>query len=339
VGATPSSRSDPEEKYVIPSTRRIALAAALASVLPLVACQKADRPTVVKLDYATYNPVGLLLKEKGLLDQDLAKDGIKVEWVKSLGSNKSLELLNSKSVDFGSTAGAAALIARSNGNPIRSVYVYSKPEWTALVTTPGSGVNRIEDLKGKKVAVTRGTDPFVFLVRSLASVGLSDKDVEIVPLQHPDGKTALERGDVAAWSGLDPLMATTEVERGSKLFFRSPDWNTYGVLNVREEFAQKHPEIVDRVLAAYEKARKYAIAHPDELKAALAKEAHLSDPVAVVVIGRTDISSGVIGEKQAASILAAGEVLKKGGVVKPDVDVGAVVKALIDPTFSARLAN
>jgi sulfonate transport system substrate-binding protein len=315
------------------------LALALAAIVPLLACQKADRPSVVRLDYATYNPVGLLLKDKGFLERELATDGIQVEWTKSLGSNKSLELLNSKSVDFGSTAGAAALIARSNGNPVRSIYVYSKPEWTALVTRPGSPIQRIEDLKGKKIAVTRGTDPFVFLVRSLASVGMSDKDVEIVPLQHPDGKMALERGDVAAWSGLDPLMATSEVERGSKLFFRSPDWNTYGVLNVRDEFAQKYPAIVDRVLAAYEQARKYAIEHPDELRAALAKEAHLTDPVALVVIGRTDITSGAIGEKQAAAILAAGDVLKRSGVVKPDVDVAAVVKALIDPSFSSRLPN
>jgi len=313
------------------------LALALAAIVPLLACQKADRPSVVKLDYATYNPVGLLLKDKGFLERALATDGIQVEWTKSLGSNKSLELLNSKSVDFGSTAGAAALIARSNGNPVRSIYVYSRPEWTALVTTKGSGIERIEDLKGRKVAVTRGTDPFVFLIRSLASVGLSDKDVEIVPLQHPDGKTALERGDVAAWSGLDPLMATSEVENGSKLFFRNPDWNTYGVLNVRDEFAEKYPAIVDRVLAAYEQARKYAIEHPDELKAALAKEAHLGDPVAVVVIARTDITSGSIGEKQAAAILAAGEVLKKSGAVKPDVDVAAVVKSLVDSSFSARL--
>jgi len=317
----------------------VAVSLAIAATLPLLACQKADKPAVVKLDYATYNPVGLLLKDKGFLERELAKDGTQVEWVKSLGSNKSLELLNSKSVDFGSTAGAAALIARSNGNPIRSIYVYSKPEWTALVTAPGSGIKRIEDLKGKKVAVTRGTDPFVFLVRSLASVGLTDKDVEIVPLQHPDGKTALERGDVAAWSGLDPLMATSEVEKGSTLFFRNPDWNTYGVLNVREEFAQRHPAIVDSVLAAYEQARRYAISHPEELKAALAKEAHLNDPVAVVVIGRTDITSGVIGEKQADAILAAGDVLKRAGVVKSEVDVAAVVKVLIDPSFAARLPN
>ncbi len=278
------------------------VALALAVLLPLAGCHKADKPETVKLDYATYNPVGLLLKEKGFLERSLAKDGVRVEWAKSLGSNKSLEFLNSKSVDFGSTAGAAALIAKSNGNPIRSIYIYSKPEWTALVTTTGSGIQKIGDLKG-------------------------------------DGKTALERGDVAAWSGLDPLMATTEVEKGSKLFFRSADWNTYGVLNVREEFARSYPAIVDRVLAAYEEARAYAIAHPDELKAALAKEAHLADPVAQVVLGRTDISSGVIGEKQAIAILAAGDVLKKSGIVKSDVDVAAMVKALVDPSFSARLAH
>jgi sulfonate transport system substrate-binding protein len=207
------------------------------------------------------------------------------------------------------------------------------------VTRADSGISRIEDLKGKKIAVTRGTDPFVFLIRSLASVGLTDKDVEIVPLQHPDGKTALERGDVAAWSGLDPLMATSELEKGSKLFFRSADWNTYGVLNVREEFARKYPALVDRVLAAYEQARLHALAHPEELKAALAREAHLSDPVARVVLGRTDVSSGAIGERQAAAIQAAGEVLKKNGIVKADVDVPATVQALVDPSFSARLGK
>lgn len=319
--------------------RRLPLALALALLLPLAACSKGEKPEALKLDFATYNPVGLVLKEKGFLEAALAKEGIKVEWTKSLGSNKALEFLNSRSVDFGSTAGAAAFIARSNGNPIRSVYVYSKPEWTALVTTAGSGIGRIEDLKGKKIAVTRGTDPFIFLTRALDSVGLTEKDVEIVPLQHPDGKAALERGDVAAWSGLDPLMAASELEQGSKLFFRNADWNTYGVLNVREEFARRHPALVDVVLAAYEQARAYAIAHPDELRAALAKEAHLSDAVARVVLGRTDLTGGAIGDAQGAAIRAAGDVLKRNGVVKAEVDVAATVQALIDPSFSARLGR
>jgi len=316
--------------------RHVAIAAV---ALVATACRQAEKPEVVRLDYATYNPVGLLLKDKGFLEQALARDGIKVEWTRSLGSNKALELLNSGSVDFGSTAGAAALIARSNDNPVRAIHVFSRPEWTALVTTPATGIQRIEDLKGKKIAVTRGTDPFVFLIRALDSVGLTEKDVEVVPLQHADGKAALERGDVSAWAGLDPLMATAEIDKGARLFFRNADWNTYGVLDVREEFARRYPAIVDRVLSSYDQARRHALAHPDELKAVLAREAHISDQVAGVVLGRTDISSSAIGDRQVATLLAAGEVLKKSGVVKASVDVPTAVKALVDPSFSERLAR
>ena len=81
------------------------------------------------------------------------------------------EFLNAGSIDFGSTAGSAALVAKINGNPIKSIYVYSRPEWTALVTRKDSTINKIEDLKGKTVAVTRGTDPHIFLVRALLGVG------------------------------------------------------------------------------------------------------------------------------------------------------------------------
>src|SRR5512144_2949878 len=183
----------------------LALSLALAVAVP--GCRKDERPASVRLDFAYYNPLSLVLREKRFLEDDLARDGIKVEWVQSLGSNKALEFLNSSSIDFGSTAGGAALLARANGNPVRAVYVYSKPEWTALVTTPRSGIATVADLRGKRVAVTRGTDPYIFLLRALDAAGLTEKDVELVPMQHPDGKNALERGDVAAWSGLDPLMA------------------------------------------------------------------------------------------------------------------------------------
>src|SRR5205814_8467244 len=73
----------------------------------------------------------------------------------------------------------------------------------------------ISDLKGKRVAVTRGTDPHIFLVRALLDAGLTERDITPVLLQHPDGKTALIRGDVDAWAGLDPMMAQAEVDRKS----------------------------------------------------------------------------------------------------------------------------
>src|SRR5262249_28930307 len=158
-------------------------------------------PSEIRIDWATYNPVSMLLKDKGFLEKEFAKDGIGIRWVQTLGSNKALEFLNAGSIDFGSTAGSAPLLARSNGHPLKSIYVYSQPEWTALVTRKDTTINKITDLKGKRVAVTRGTDPHIFLVRALLSVGMSEKDIVPVLLQHPDGKIALIRGDVDGWAG------------------------------------------------------------------------------------------------------------------------------------------
>jgi sulfonate transport system substrate-binding protein len=293
----------------------------------------------VRLDWAYYNPVSLVLKDKKWLEDDLRTSGIKVEWVQSLGSNKALEFLRGKSVDFGSTAGAAAFIGRANGNPIKAIYVYSAPEWTALVTSPASNISRVEDLRGKRVAVTRGTDPHVFLLRSLASAGLSEKDIQVVPLQHPDGKVALERGQVDAWAGLDPYMAQLEVEKGFKLFFRRPDWNSFGVLNVREAFASEHPDITDRVLRSYEKARQWCLEHSDEARAILQSAAQLTPQVAQKVWERTNLKDSKLGATQRQVILDSANALKANGIIDPNTDVEKVVNELVDPSFGDRIAT
>jgi sulfonate transport system substrate-binding protein len=312
------------------SRRSLVASVLLAGLLP-TASFAADKPSTIDIDWATYNPVSMVLKEKGLLEKEFAKDGIGIRWVQTLGSNKALEFLNAGSIDLGSTAGSAALLARINGNPIKSIYVYSQPEWTALVTRKDTKINTIEDLKGKRVAVTRGTDPHIFLVRALLSKHLTEKDIVPVLLQHPDGKTALIRGDVDAWAGLDPMMAQAEIEDGARLFYRDKGANTWGILNVREEFLKDHPDLVKRVLAVYEQARKYSLANYDEERKAFIAATKL--PVAVVdkqLKERTDLTHSKIGKEQRESILAAGLALQQAGVIKADVDVKSTVDALID---------
>jgi len=320
-------------------TRRAFGVAAVASAAFAVRPAKAA-PSEIRVDWATYNPVSLVLKDQGLLEREFAADKIGVRWVFSAGSNKALEFLNAGSLDFGSTAGAAALIARINGNPIKSVYVYSRPEWTALVTKGDSPIKTVADLKGKRVAVTRGTDPHIFLVRALAGAGLTTKDITMVLLQHQDGRLALERGDVHAWAGLDPLMAAAEIDGGARLFYRKPEANTWGVLNVREDFAKENPEIVRRVLKVYEEGRKWSLANPDKLRALMVSVTKLSDAVIAKQLNeRTDISSGMIGQPQADSIIAAGKALQEAGVIAADVDVMKVTNGMIDPSFIKAVAS
>jgi len=316
------------------SRRSLFASALMVGLLPTGALFAADKPSTINIDWATYNPVSMILKDKGWLEKEFEKDGIKVRWVQTLGSNKALEFLNAGSIDFGSTAGSAALVSKINGNPIKAIYVYSRPEWTALVTRKDSAISKIADLKGKRVAVTRGTDPHIFLVRALLSAGLSEKDIQPVLLQHPDGKTALIRGDVDAWAGLDPMMAQAEIEDGAKLFYRNAAANTWGILNVREQFAKDHPDLVKRVLAVYEQARKYSLAHYDELKAAFIAVTKLSDTVVDKQLKeRTGLTYNKIGAQQRDSILAAGIALQQAGVIPANVDVKKTLDDLVDDQY------
>jgi len=316
-------------------SRRSILASALfVGLLPSGTLFAADNPKTINIDWATYNPVSMVLKEKGLLEKEFAKDGIGIRWVQTLGSNKALEFLNAGSIDFGSSAGAAALVSKINGNPIKSIYVYSQPEWTALVTRKDTDIKKIADLKGKRVAVTRGTDPHIFLVRALQSVGLTEKDIHPVLLQHPDGKTALIRGDVDAWAGLDPMMAQAEVEDGARLFYRNKSANTWGILSTRIEFLKEHPDLVKRVLKVYEEARKYSLANYAEEKKAFQAATKLSDQIADIQLKqRTDLNYNKIGPEQRDSILQAGIALQKAGVIKADVDVKKALDDLVADNY------
>src|SRR5918911_1355129 len=105
---------------------------------PAPAAAPAGKPaatalTELNLDYAYYSPTSLVLKRMGWLEDAFKPQGTTVKWVLSAGSNKAIEYLSGNAVDFGSTAGAAALLARTNDVPIKAVYIYEQPEWTALV--------------------------------------------------------------------------------------------------------------------------------------------------------------------------------------------------------------
>lgn len=315
-------------------TRPLLAAGVLLAVLA-PAAQADSAPGEVHLDYAYYSPTSLVLKHFGWLEQALP--GSKVTWTLSQGSNRSLEYLNSGSIDFASTAGLAAVLSRANGSPLKTVYVASRPEWTALAVRKDSPLKTLADLKGKKIAATKGTDPYLFTLRALQTVGLSKDDVELVHLQHPDGRVALEKGDVDAWAGLDPHLAASQVQAGSRLLYRNVDFNSYDVLSVTEAYEKAQPQTIRTVLGAYEKARDWSRQHPDELAELLARESGLPLEVAKLQLSRTDFSNGAPGAEQIKALKAAAPILVSEGLVRKGVDVDQVVEQLIDPQFASQV--
>jgi len=321
--------------------QRRTLLQAAAALTPLafnVPARAADAVKEIRLDYAYYSPSSLVLRRFGWLEEDFKKDGVPVRWVLSAGSNRALEYLNAGSIDIGSTAGLAALLGRANGNPIRAPYIFSRPEWTALVVRQDSPIKNLADLKGKKIAATKGTDPYLFLLRALHTAGLTRNDIEHVGLQHADGRAALEQGRVDAWAGLDPLMAASELDQGSRLLYRNVAFNTYGFLNVREEFLAQHPQEVRRVIAGYERARKWIQANTTEAAKILSEEAKVSLPVALLQIKlRTDLSQPQPSAEHVKALQAAAPILLAEQLVKPGTDLNKTVLDLVDTRFALGL--
>ena len=124
--------------------------------------------------------------------------------------------------------------------------------------------------------------------------------------------------------------------KGYPLFFRDADANSYGVLNVREAFAAEHPDVVAKVLAVYERGRQWALANPGELAKLLAEAAKLPEPVAAKQLGAHRLRrSAPRATAERDTILAAGKALQGAEIIKPDVDVTAVVDGLLQPSFAA----
>jgi sulfonate transport system substrate-binding protein len=288
----------------------------------------------LRLDYATYSPPSLILKQQGLVEAALK--GTTIKWVYSAGSSNALNFLQGNAIDFGSTAGSAALLSRANGNPIKTVYIYEQPEWTALVVAKDSTAKSITDLKGKKIAAQKGTDPYFFLLRTLNQAGLSQADIQYVNLPHADGRTALERGQVDAWAGLDPHMAASELQAGSKLIYRNKDFNTYGFLDGREDFVKKYPETTKTLIRLYEQAKQWIADHPDDAAQILADAAQLDVTVAKRELNdRMNFKvSGVPGDTVVAVLKAVVPIINAEQLANPGANVDQAVTDLVDPTYA-----
>lgn len=295
----------------------------------------AKETTTLNIDFATYNPLSLVLKEKGWLEASLKDQGISVNWVQSAGSNKANEALRAGAIDVGSTAGSAALLNRANDAPIKTIDIYSQPEWAALVVPKDSPIKSVADLKGKSVAATKGTDPYFFLLQALEQAGLSPDDVTVENLQHADGRAALENASVDAWSGLDPIMAGAE-ENGATLIYRNLDFNTYGALNATESFINDSPEVAQTVVDSYEKAREWAADNQKETAAILADVAGLEASVAEkVILERSNLDiSAVPGDKLIDVLSVVGPIFVETGDVDNQAAVDKALNSLIDDSFA-----
>lgn len=317
----------------MPISRRSLVTFALLSV-PLIAMPALaqDVPQKIIIGYGYATPSTLVLKESGWLEHQVAEKGIEIEWVLTRGSNQTLEFLRSGSIDFGASAGSAAFLGHANGAPNHIVTWLSRGESTALLTLPNSGISSVEDLKGRKVAATKATEPYLFLQRALAGAGIAESEIEVVPLQHSEGRVALESGQVDAWAALDPDFSIAELH-GAIAFHQDQSLITGGVLNAHSDFIARYPDYVELVLEGVVWATDYIKDNPEEAKALYAEAGGLEADVAERAFDRNVLDQFQITDADLANILAAGQVLRDSGTIPADTDIEATAKDLFAPQF------
>ena len=183
--------------------------------------------------------------EPGHQGPGLARGGpgrrVTVTWIQSAGSNKANEALRAGAIDVGSTAGSAALLARSNGSPIKTIDIYSQPEWAAIVVPAGSDDHRrSRTWRASRSPRPRAPTPTSSCCsRSRRPGSRSRRRGAEPPARGRQGRPGERLGRRVV--GLDPLMAASEATAGSTLLYRNVDFNTYGFLNATETFLAEKP--------------------------------------------------------------------------------------------------
>ncbi|SFB76237.1 aliphatic sulfonate ABC transporter substrate-binding protein [Collimonas sp. OK412] len=152
-----------------------------------------------------------LLKKRGTLEQRLAPLGVAVKWIEFSAGPVQLEALNVGSIDFGDVGEAPPIFAQANGTPI--VYIAAtvpRPAVEAVLIPAASAIRTVADLKGKKIALNKGSNVHYFLVKLLQKSGLNYSDVNPVWLSPADARAAFEKGVVDAWVIWEPFLAAAE---------------------------------------------------------------------------------------------------------------------------------
>ena len=150
-----------------------------------------------------------------------------------------------------------------------------------------------------------------------------------------DGRTALDNGQVNAWSGLDPIMAAAEVESGDVLFYRNLNFNTYGFLNATEKFIQSNPTAAQTIVDVYEYARAWAKKNPEEAVKIVEEESGIKHETAQVVMERTHLDiDPVPGAKQVEVLKGVGPILVESGDVPSQSDVDKALNSIVDDQFA-----
>ena len=215
----------------------------------------------------------VILRRQGTLDGVFARWAMPVTWVEFPAGPPLLEALNAGAIDFGATGDTPPIFAQAAGAAL--LYVGAQPvrgDNQAIIVRDGGPVRTLADLRGRRVAYTRGSSAHNVVVKALGRAGLVPSDIQSVPLQPADAAAAFRTGAIDAWAIWDPFLAIAQQDPATRVLAQATDVapsNSFFL--ARRAWAERAPDQVAALLDAINTAAAWAAANPDALAGLMAE--------------------------------------------------------------------
>lgn len=286
-------------------TKGLLLSSLVASAMMMTACGKKETETVtLNIGFQKYGILPIL-KERGSLETTLKDQGVNVKWVEFPAGPQLLEGLNVGSVVFGEAGEAPPIFAQAaNSNIVYIANQPAAPKAEALIVQKDSKIQNIQDLKGKRVALNKGSNVHYLLLKLLEANKLTLNDIEVVYLPPSDARAAFERGAVDAWVIWDPFFAAAEHQIGARVLATGQNIvSNHQFYLADRKFAEQNPKVLESVVKELNDTTIWVKDHQDEAVKLLEKPTGLQLDVLKTSIGRMafgvkPISTEVAKEQQ-----------------------------------------
>lgn len=304
--------------------------------------QKADtqapteNPKTINASYVSrpINVPSIVAQERKLFENEFSKDSIDFKWHNITAPSNQLEALAAKSLDFSNSLNyVSAILAKVNGNDIKIVSSYSRfPKGISLVVKPDGSLKTVADLKGKKVALQKGTMLHEMLIRALAEVNLTTQDLELVDMDSTAAAAAMAAGHIDATILPEPLLSKA-IASGKVQKLRSAEGLIPGltVIAVRSDFAKTQPELVRRYLQVHKASIDWSQANLEQALGMTAKQNQMDIKGVKSLYPAFTFEMSLDQVKN--DLLNSAAFLQKEGMIRPDVDLAKLVEELVDPSY------
>jgi sulfonate transport system substrate-binding protein len=269
-----------------------------------------------------------LLKQQGILDQRVKALGYSITWTQFPGGPQLLEGIKTNAVDIAHAGETPPVFAQADGTPL--VYIGhepASPKTEAIIVPKESPLKTVADLKGKKIALNRGSNVHYLLVRALEKAGLKYSDVEPVFLPPASGREAFEKGSIDAWVIWEPYRAAAEMSLGARTLVDGTGLvSNHEFFFAARAFADAHPQVVDIVLATTRQLYAEVVKDIPGTAKVLSTASGLPTSVLETALGRRSfgvqpMSDAVIGEQQKIA-----DTFKNLGLIPTAINVADVVR-------------